>query len=246
MIQDAIEEIARLARAGDAIKAPVIVCPPQEQGRRYLLTTADGGYEWRDIKAAPRNHTALSLKTILDFADSANEEIWVSRSKVVALLLGRLESVTFTLALSPQMQLLSQAHRSPLSQKELVKVLRTTLAATGGDEQLLKAVRLLKWTNQQRAEGEIQQKKQSLGKSILAEVEGDIPESAVFRVPVFDNGSLRSVVASIPVALDVDAESQRFTLIPMANAIEDALTSGEKQIIELLDETDAKVYHGNP
>lgn len=222
----------------------------------YYTQDSDGSPEMHEAQPEPRSHVALSLQAIVEFAkknDSA--AIWYSREKVVCVLddAVRRDFVTLDLAFSSQLELLIQleATRKSYKQAEFIKLLRINLGnCMTNTGNLLDNIRKLKWESGQMVNTNIGHGKASIGRSIQAEVSGEIPlpDYCLVSTPIWGNGFVHN--ANVKCALEVDPPTESFQLIPFPQEIEAAVVSGEENILRhlqtLLEDAGTPLYYGSP
>jgi hypothetical protein len=251
MLKEAIEYVVGEARDSQAAK---VFTAPQEPEGVYYLQKPDGTVEKVTADAPLIRHTAADLSAVVEFAADGSE-IWYSREKVVCVIDrdSRRESVTLTLELSPQLKELQKLEANPrnLDQRQIVYLLRTTFRrCLGRAGNLLDVLRSIRFNSQAAGEGVVQHGKASIGKTLKQEITGtdNLPEYFVLEVPVFTNASLAQVFP-VECALEPDAATQSFKIIPLPNEIEGAVAGGERMIAQLLsaalgDEAMQHVHYG--
>ncbi len=260
---DTLNKVEELVKDANAVE---VITAPGEPSHVYYLRERT---MVRRVEAAPAiiGHAASTLETLADKAadtvtgdEDAGEsdaQVWVDRTGVVLLLdAERRNKVTLALSLSEQITRLQSVGSINYSQRELILLLRTTFKdALSQSGDLIPILRKVKFTASQNGESEVKHGGTSLGKTLLAEIHGTgaVPEYVTFSVPVFAQAGVRSVRAQVECALEPDAATQTFKLIPVAGAIEKAIGDGEKDIAEklrgLLEERKAggvSVFMGRP
>lgn len=239
MFQEAIQYVVDEARKSAEVK---IIQPLAEPENVYYLQAPGGALN--KVTAAPplRRHVALDLTAVAEFAEShsGTAEVWFSREKVVCVLdrSDARESVTLALEFSPQLRELQRLEQNPraMDQRSAVYLLRTTFRrCLGRAGDLLNVLRAVRFNAQSAGEGVVQHGKSSIGKTLAQEITGagNLPEYVVLEVPVFTNASL---AAPFPVecALEPDAATQTFKIVPLPNEIERAVSDGERLIAQTL------------
>lgn len=220
-----------------------------------ILEKRDGTIDVVTALPEPRDHEAGNLTAIIQFASAMDvPAVWYSRKAVVCLCDDetRRDRVTLKLELSPQVKQLMAFESSPrqLKQAELVLLLRTTFGACLAPAgEILAAVRVLKFTSSGSGQSAINHGSVSVGKSLKQEMAGEkpLPETISLEVPIFSNASL-PWTARVQVAIDVDAPTETFKLIPLPLEIERAIAFGERKIHEALDEKmkNVAIFYGAP
>lgn len=232
-----IESLVKDANAVQVMKAT------EEPPHVYYLRE---GTMVRRVEAAPPvvGHVASTLETLAEKAadtvtgdeepGEADSQIWVDRTGVVLLLDGdRRDKVTFTLSLSEQIQKLTTIGQTSYTQKDFVFLLRTTFRdclGLAGD--LLPIVRKVKFNATQGGESEVKHGSVSLGKTLTAELTGTgtLPEYVTLALPVFAQAGVQAVRSMVQCALEPDAATCTFRLVPLPGQIEAAIGDGENQV----------------
>lgn len=254
MLKEFVEAISAQAVKAASLK---IVAVAPEPSHVYYTQDADGTATMHEAQPVPRAHVALSLQAVVAFA-KANDDaaIWYSRDKVVCLLddSTRRDCVVLLLSFSSQLKLLNELEktRKPYKQADFIKLLRINLGnCMTNNGNLLDNIRRLKWESGQAVNTNIGHGKASIGRSIQAEVTGEapIPDYALVTAPIWDNGF--TYAANVKCALEVDAPTESFQLIPLPQEIEAAVVSGEERILRdlqaLLGEgSTTPLYYGSP
>lgn len=249
-----VTELVKLAQPSNRI-----IKAPQEPPHVYY-TAEDGPDGIKLVKQtatpAAERSIATDIGTLVDWTKVVpSSEIWYSRKGVVGspsperLDAGRCSLPLFA---SPQLAFLIGVEKNPakLTQTQLITVLRTTLFGTfGGD--LLANVRKINLKKGKDVTVEQQRGKVSLNRSDIAEMTGvnDIPEVVAFDVPVFANANIMAR-AVVKCDLDLNAETESFTLTVLPGEIEAAFTKGEDWLYRTIAESVGKdkvtVYYGEP
>lgn len=207
--------------------APAIVPAPGEPDGAYYIRDKDGDLSLTFPVAPNRKHTVADVATLAVVAGKEREtgfQLWYGIDGIAIRFGYNLENVgRLNYKRSDQFQTLMRwaAVVSPMSQKELVLLLRSTFAdCQRRCPDLLPAVRDVKFKTLQESAGKVENTKVSLGKRIESEVSGTqaIPDQVTFEVPVFD--SVFSFDATVRCVLDVDAQRETFRLIPIAADIQ--------------------------
>lgn len=237
-------------QAVKAAKPDIIALPGPSP--EYLLRKADGTFEAKRGFPAPREHNAQDLQTIVNFA-TEDSAVWYCRDAVVCLVMDtdRFDRVTMDLAFTPQLtwlQGLSAANK--FSQKDLVWHLRTLMKpclGLAGD--LIGVLRQVQFSVGEEGASNIQHGKQSIGKSMRAEIGGttQIPEYVTFDVMIWESGFRAH--QQIECAMEPDPATQTFKLVPIPGAIEQAICEAEMKLGDALKKMlgDGKALHyGSP
>lgn len=236
-----------------------IIKAPQEPPHVYYVAT-DGakGIELVKVLATPpaERSIATDISTLVDWTKAtAGSEVWYSRKAIIGspsperLDVGR---CSLPLSASPQLAFLMGVEKTPakLSQSEIIRVLRTTLYGTfGGD--LLPNVRKINLKKGKDVTVEQNRGKVSLNRSDIAEMTGvnEIPEVVAFDVPVFASANMLAR-AVVKCDLDLNAETESFTLTILPGEIEAAFAKGEDWLYRTISECVGKdkvtIYYGEP
>lgn len=268
--RDTLEALVKL---GMNQAASVVKCDDEPEGL-YYIRNQDGTLKLVESAPEPRSHTASDLTAIIakakeerglflagigdgDELDHGGPEVWFSRSNVTLFLSGndRRETVKLPLVLSePLARLIQFAQSKPaLSQSDFVRELRVTFRdCLGQAGNLLPVLRQVKFKASVGTDTTLGHGNVSIGKSLDAQVtgSGDIPETVTLSVPVFSASAFKIVRANVLCALEPNAATATFQLIPFPGQIEDAIAHGEKVIGTILREELTKpgvgVYYGNP
>lgn len=240
MLQEGIREFERIVHQGNMVQLlPVDREPPHV----YYLRIGD---ELRRCEAEPppRQHTTTSLESLaniaMQFATESNDvAVWYGRQGIVALLddTTRRDRVTLHLRPSKQMEVLTMWDRNVtwLDQWKLFETMRICFGHYINTPGIIDSIRRLRFRLTSTGEKTIEHGRQSIGKSLEAELTGvkDIPEEISFTVPAFDGGAL-GVYCHITTVVQVNPEAEKIALIPEAGAIERSWLRVENEIGGLL------------
>lgn len=258
MIQEGIAAIVDLANRASA---KIAETKHEPSGTYYVL---DGTGKMTKTKAdvAPRAHKVDSIETIVAFAERFPDTaaVWLGFEGVTVLMDDETRRESARLALKPSKQFETLAkfdgegwRNHPLTQAELILLLRTTFARTASSSGFLSTVRSLRFRSAAEGTGNIQHGKSSIGKQVEQQVSGEkeIPETVVFDIPVFESGFY--VLAKVEVAIDINIAGERFHLIPLPGELaavkEHACGQIEKHLLDNIDkdaEVHDRVYRGQP
>lgn len=258
MLQELFDAISRQAVEAHG---KIIVKHEAEPAHTYWMRGKDGEWSSYDADPEPRDHTVKdlsSLKTFVDDHIAGNDEtalrVWYSIEAVILIVDDdtRRDRLTLPLKLSPQMTSLQAMEKQPkaIKQTELVRWLRTMMAgAMSRCPNLLEIVRRVKFVVNQSGQSIATHGKTSVGRSIETEMTGvaTIPELVEFTIPVFD-ASFPGINAVVPVAIDIDAGTESFTLIPIPGEIAKRLDDAEQALGEDVEEVISGVpaFRGTP
>lgn len=243
MLKEFVDSIRGLT--DDARKPQLQPIPGDD---RYLLI--DG--EKHELPPQRREHTVECLDTFIDAVKhyGTKASVWHDDGAIVCLIEDedRRDTVRLPLAYSDQWAELTAIAGKPLAQKQLVLFLKQKMRGAI-DDTLLAAVRRIEFKRRSDGSGNIQHGKESLGKSIEAEVQGidAIPEMAVANVAVYSTPGCE-IKSGVGLSLDIDVEAQQFSLTPFADEIPTAINVVQAAIHDLLVESlgDTPVFHGTP
>jgi hypothetical protein len=262
---ETLDKIEQLVKDANAVQ---ILPAPGEPAHVYYLRE---GTMVKRVEADPAIifHAASTMETLADKAADALQvegyaagsrsdvQAWVDRSGVVLLLdATRRNRVTYPLTVSDQINAFTAMKGTAYTQKDLIFLLRTTFRdclGLAGD--IIPILRTVKFKDHLSGESNIGHGKASIGKSLMTEITGtgNLPEYVVLSVPVFAQAGVQAVRATVECALEPDAATQTFRLIPLPGAIERAIGDGEQQVAAklhgLLDERKANgvgVFMGKP
>lgn len=239
MDSKAIEAVAALAAAG---QQPTAFRPEAEPEGVYWLCH-DGKAERVTADPPRRRHVAGDLPSLVAATVRITGEqmgraaIWVSRSEVTALLFDgdRRDTVSLELEPSPQMKALQAWEGEPkwLDQAALVRVLRNTFRRSTAGKDTVEIFRRLKLNLGVQAEHVHEHGRASAGRAIEAKVTGakDIPEELTFREDVFAGG-LSGIEARVTCTIELDAQSGKVALLPVAGEVEAAWLAAERSLAE--------------
>ncbi len=254
MLKEALEYMARVGRES----APTVVRVDAEPAHVYFLREPGGELVKMTADPKPAAHAAFSLQAIVAKAvqHAPHAEVWFSPGAVVVDFgQGLRNYATLDLTQSDPFATLVKwrQHQPALSQAELIRQLRVTfrdsLARAG---ELVEVLRKVRFNASQTTEGEVGHGKASLGKAITGEVTGTkaIPEYVTFDLPVYSNPCFRSVRGTVECALEPDAATGTFRVIPLPGQLEAALDAAlaavGSMIVEQLGDAEVPVYYGKP
>lgn len=143
---------------------------------------------------------------------------------------------------------LTPARRAPFTQAELVRKLRIDLAGTLPDgAQFLSLMRNVRFKSGADGQTNLQHGKESMGKSIDAEVLGTdaLPETVTLHVRVFDVPDLKTV-KPVVCALDIYPHECVFKLIPLPMELANARSAVLDELATTLGgELECPIYRGS-
>lgn len=233
---DLFNAICALARKADKAETLELGCEPKHV-YGVIESEGEGKGKIHRVEAypTPRAATGGSLQPFIPFAhDNPKSEIWYNRNGITLYLDGttRRDNLRLKLDYSDQLKFLINIHNLKLSQKDLIITLRTVLAGAASIA-LRPIIERLKFNVDGEGHSNIAQGSASVGKKIEEKVTGvgAIPEEVTFTVPVFSNPRF-AFNGPIQCCLDVDAHTQKFSVMPLANQIEIAVSNAEMELGE--------------
>lgn len=250
LTSEAIESIAELVKR--SAKTEVLTVDGERPGT-YFLVGPDGRAEKNVADPAWHSETLDTPAELARFADDLNLSgsggiTYLSPGRIVVVYdrHDRRSKATCDLVKSPQLQFLEAIQGKFLSQADMVRALRINFRGCLPGDGILSLVRELKFKVGAEAEGSIQHARQSLGRSLIAEVKGadSIPEEIVLTLPIFENHRFATQVFC---AVEVFAQEERFKLTPYPSELRDAMDRALADIAETMTgEKMPPVYLGKP
>ncbi len=251
------ELLEKLSEQAVGAAAPQI--QESDPTKMYAVRKPDGTVDFIGGRVPWRKHKAQDLETIAAFAeDHSDAAIWYSRDNVIILTDDgdRRDRVTVEMLKTKQVLALLEldAKRPKYGQREFLFFIRTVLTkgAFPTNPSLIDSLRVVNFEAQEKAEGNLQRGKISVGKSLNAAVAGldAVPEFLVVEIPLFDNPFLTDTFP-IECALEIYEDEKKFQLFPLPGEVEAAFCSAEaklsKNIRDLLGtESKVPVYYGKP
>jgi hypothetical protein len=262
MLKETIDAIGALAVAASVPRVLPLDLEPD-----HVYAIADpksGSLQIRQAVPSPRKHLAASPQAVFELAKQFsmpghNVALWYHRTGLIALLDDdtRRDKVTLPLELSPQIKTLQELEKTPrtFKQHEFRKLLRITFCdCLALCPNLIAIIERVKFRVGGQVEAAVGHGKASVGRQLESEVTGtgSIPEYVDLYVPIFASGFSGGSFSGCRVrcALEPDAPSESFQLIPLPGQIEEAIAWGESQIAKVIAEADlgesVAVYHGIP
>lgn len=254
LTHEAIQDVAQLATKA---ALPAVLNIPGQVQHKVTVYTGDEIKEMV-LDPQPRKHTLSTLGSFVDFTNNiadkhggGNPVVWVSEDSLTVVVNDgeRRDQATLTLKKTPQLQLLqNNTTAQPRSQADIIKFLRIDMAGTLPDGKgLIGLLREMKFDQNTAGSGNVQHGRESMGKSIEAQVLGlsAIPEELTLNVRLFDVPDIQTV-AQIQCAIDIIVMAQQFRIVPLPMQIQNALAMGMEKILETLEQLDCPVYDGKP
>lgn len=241
-LKESIELIGRTAVEAKAVQIHRIAGDD-----RRILIQQGGEREFLELPAPSRRFEAHSLASFVALVGRYSVEgaasIWHDDGEVVGLLddADCRERVAFSLLKTSAWKTVEEmAGGKSYTQPELVRILRTVLGKCA-PASVLAAVRDVKWTKRQGAEGAITSTTHSLGMSVEMAVTGaeHVPDEFEITCAVY-GGEFEEHTQTVRAALDAVHAEQKFRLTIMedgaARAMQTMLGVVATRIGELLQE----------
>lgn len=252
----AIHSIRKLA---DEAAGPTVLAIPGQVGHKVKIW-ANGKLEDVVLDPKPRCHSLSSLKALLDFGTNVTDGkhgkgpspvAWMNHDGISIVVndADRRDMASLTMPITPQFQLLNSGNTAqPRSQADFVKFLRIEMDGTLPDKTLLSLLREMKFENNTAGNANIQHGRESMGKSIEAQVLGlsSIPEEITVSVRVFAVPDIL-VRCNIRCAIDIIVINGQFRLVPLPMQVQDGMAAALATVrTELETAFKFPVYEGKP
>lgn len=259
MLIEAIEKIESLATAANQIQE----LQETRRKKRYWDRMERALVEV-DKEAPARAAKVLTLGSLIDAAnrfaaDAAVASLWVSSTQVVLIVNDgpgefRDERVTLPLACSPVFGTLSGlVNAKPLSQKGLLSLLRHDLnSANVSPSNFELAIQSLIWQTSDTEEGNVGTVRSTMGRSVNAEVRGELPIPAAITVTFLPYPALAQEIlepVSVTCSVVTDPEERTLTVRPLPGELEAATNRAVDEVAEWLESRDTlsiDVFCGTP
>lgn len=134
---------------------------------------------------------------------------------------------------------------TPVTPKQLVKILRTSLSEAVVDPAFINVVRKIDFSRKSDGSHTTEHGRESMGKSVENQVRtggGDLPEIVGFDLPMFSNDGL-SFKAALKFALFIDFDNERISLEPVGTELEEFVQLTQRRVMEAV--TTALANAGN-
>jgi hypothetical protein len=244
----AIQKVVDLAHA--AMSVEDVTPSGGSPGGQFLLRYPDGTVrpfiappKWHDERFWMPRHLADFAAHKLNKPDTA---IFVGANAVVAVynLEDRRDQAVCTLSPSPAYKFLSGPCQA-MDQASFIRTLRFHLKGCSGVDDLLKAVRAVRFTASGETTGEVSNARNSMGRQIIAEASGvtALAEDISLGVQLFENFPYP---VTIPCGTEVDPTAQTFRIQPYPLALRRALDQTLEMIGEDVGTSGLPVFYGNP
>ena len=216
---DAVKAIQQPAIDAERLTKAVTIVDSPDPRQKWLVQS--GRYETVAVPPPFRKHLVRSLLDLIAYAtDLTKAVVWHCPEGVVLVLDDddRRDTVYFPLEFSEAWtKLCAIEQQSALTQKDMIRLLRFYLNASA---ETITLFRKLDFKVISEGGGEIQKSKESLGRSITAEVHGaaDLPEELFVEVPIYSNCGERQEY-KVRLLLEYDAQAQRIVVVPKPGRI---------------------------
>lgn len=235
----AVREVERLTKEANQVLERGV-----KPGARYLVRNSLGDIEVFDVPTRPLSTTAfdiVSLKRMVNDAGDDLQAVYVADDQITALVehpdqLDRRTHVLH-LPLHPAFQRLSEWKRlTPMTQKDLVRLLRTELREHVAPT-VIQTFASLRFTASSDVQSTVRPASSALDTKIQRRVasdnDQDAPEAITFHVPVYDIPEARSDQYDITAFVEYDHEKQAFLLLTVHS---DLRAAQEAAVAELVDD----------
>lgn len=241
----AIEAIRRMAQEAMTPRIVPAQSGTEPEGYYFIIDPQDKEHPVTQRKARRfRRLEMFSLESLIDYAVADGAEgsaaIFVADESVTFI-----ESIddgqdyaTFGLIYSDQYAVIKSMRRERLySQRDFINLLNIDVRGslpTGS--MLVDIVRSLRWSNQANTGSEIGHQKESLGKSVMADVTGKdaIPEGVKLSAFVYSN--LLTGAADIDCAVLVHPSEQKFSIQPYPGVIDRIQIETTNEVMRIIRE----------
>lgn len=232
----AVDSIARLAREGEAVQLEAV--PGDPTG---LVVALAGGQILERFQPPPPADSAklTTLTSLADWVAAKPDEdpvVYVSVYAVTAIRrkCPRRSRADWILGTSGVYKTLLGLRDRPQThdQKAAIRLLRIELAGTNTDG-IVPAFRNLKFTEAGQATGVIEQKAVNIGRTLQAQLTGEVPETIRFEVPVLADPFSGCDRQGVMVAVEVDFPTKQFQFVPFPMELERAVAATVAQLAEL-------------
>lgn len=238
MLKELFESVMR---AGQRDVAAVVPAPPSEPSDVYFLRDIDGNLERVKAEKPPFLGTVHDVGSLVEAADlmGGPHVFWYGRHRLFLQGEGGLARVRLPVTHSAPANWLHKAcavgdDGVQFSQRELLRFLKNTMAASGGDA-YVGLIEKIQFKVLQEGEAEIRQAKVSLGKRLEAQLTGTdkMPDVMRFKIPAFVNIAEHKRY-DITLTLDVNPQTEMFILRPLPDSHEQVMLAAEDDLLEQL------------
>ena len=207
----------------------------------------------------PRHHVVDTLADLVGYAIRANKVVAGAQlvawhgERAVCLVLDdndRRDSVCFPLSYSAPFEVLvALTPNTWFDQQAFIRLLRLSLGLD--NTRVVQQFRRLDWQASSENQGVIEKGKESLSKSMLAEVQGvdELPDELAVELPIYANPGEDSLYR-VRCAVEINPRDQMLALVPLPNEIDRAKANAQfdidKRLHAGLDKADVPIYFGQP
>jgi hypothetical protein len=234
MLQEALTYLVGLGRSTGEVHKHAL------PGNKLMVVRPDGEFEILDRDRKERSDRVRSLSDLLDWVTwlgpTGLEVECFIQPALVTLAIDREGVVTdradVALTHSVEWLAMQQLLKGPVSQKELLKLMRGPLARAIKPS-MLGIFRSITF----RSSSTTDRGSSTLGRSVdlaVASSAGDIPEHLDLELPVFDPAIAPLGTATITLCVDTNFEAERFEIYPLGDSLGVALTQTISEIRGLL------------
>lgn len=241
----AIEAIRQMAQEAMTPRIVPAQSGTEPEGYYFIIDPQDKEHPVTQRKARRfLRLEMLSLESLIDYAvvtGGNDPAIFVANESVTYFddIEDGQDYATFGLIYSDQYAAIKSLKRERLSsQRDFINLLNIDVrGALPTGSMLVDIVRSLRWSNQANTGSEIGHQKESLGKSVMADVTGKdaIPESVKLSAFVYAN--LWTGAAEIDCAILVHPADQKFSIQPYPGVIDHIQKSTRNEVIRIVRET---------
>lgn len=185
---------------------------------RTQVVTIRGAQYTEVLDPKPMTRYASSLASVVALTEKYGKEptVYLGHTGINVVLdeSDRQEFVLMRFVQSEPLRTLTSLDQG-VTQKQLIRILRTTLAGYVSQDSFLEVMRQLEFDVSRGGRSEIQASKESLGRSIEKEVRakaGEMPETINVRVPYFSIPSDIKTWLMLECAVTVDIDSETVSL----------------------------------
>lgn len=245
------ESIREIERLTTAAARTTFLQRPGDPKHVVHMVGPYGLVEKQEVEPAPLAVTLATPAELAQYstdqADPLKAHVFYGEDGIVLVLdkVTRRDRVVCPLTKTGPLKFL-EAASVQLPQKEFARTLRILLRDCLPGTGLLNLVRNIKWQSAGETAGAIAHGKESMGRSISAQVLGTdaFPEEVTLTVRLWENFDWR---ADVQCALEIFPHEQRFQLTPFPMQIATALEEGLAAIAVFLEDAQkAPIYLGNP
>lgn len=257
MIAEGIAAVQKLSESGStAINKFVVVEMPDGQ----YVTVEGNGVSVSDpyLKEIERHIELDGViefgKLLKDFKDrhKADPTIWYDTTGVIAVIHDQegsllMKDIELKLKKTPQHEALLKP--TPANHRAFLRQLRTLwwdcFEDNASRDNLVQSLKKLDFTNSTKSEVAVGRANYGTAAAVTgnygAELEGELSLSVRF----FTDPSLDQRY-QVTCLLDIDLEKQTFSIIPLGDALENAIQANMEKVRDILEASGFPVFHGRP